>query len=83
MDARLSRLSVIVPTLNEAPGIGAALAALASLRSRGHQVIVADGGSSDGDTQPDDTGATGTLGDREHRTGEAKADENEENELPA
>jgi hypothetical protein len=22
------------------------------------------GGSSDGDTQPDDTGATGTLGDR-------------------
>jgi len=48
MDARLSRLSVIVPTFDEAPGIGAALAALASLRSRGHQVIVADGGSSDG-----------------------------------
>lgn len=42
-----------------------------------------DGGSSDGDTQPDETGATGTLGDREHRTGEAKAAENEENELPA
>ena len=48
MDARLSRLSVIVPTFDEAPGIGAALAALAPLRSRGHQVIVADGGSSDG-----------------------------------
>lgn len=48
MDARLSRLSVIVPTFDEAQGIGAALAALAPLRSRGHQVIVADGRSSDG-----------------------------------
>jgi rSAM/selenodomain-associated transferase 2 len=41
------RLSVIVPTLNEARGIGGALAALAPLRERGHEVIVADGGSSD------------------------------------
>jgi rSAM/selenodomain-associated transferase 2 len=49
MDARLSpqRLSVIVPTLNEAPRIGGALAALAPLRACGHEVIVADGGSSD------------------------------------
>ena len=46
MDARL-RLSVVVPTLNEAQGIGAALEALAPLRARGHEVIVADGGSSD------------------------------------
>lgn len=42
------RLSVIVPTLNEAPGIRAALEALAPLRQRGHELIVADGGSADG-----------------------------------
>ncbi|MGH8668595.1 MAG: glycosyltransferase, partial [Burkholderiales bacterium] len=45
MDAE--RLSVIVPALNEAPGIRAALEALAPLRARGHEVIVVDGGSSD------------------------------------
>jgi rSAM/selenodomain-associated transferase 2 len=42
------RLSVVVPALNEAPGIVAALEALAPLRRRGHQVIVVDGGSTDG-----------------------------------
>ncbi len=42
------RLSVVVPALNEAAGIRAALEALAPLRRRGHEVIVADGGSSDG-----------------------------------
>jgi rSAM/selenodomain-associated transferase 2 len=42
------RLSVVVPALNEAAGIGACLAALAPLRARGHEVIVADGGSADG-----------------------------------
>ena len=42
------RLSVVVPTLNEARGIRAALEALAPLRARGHEVIVADGGSADG-----------------------------------
>jgi len=50
MDARLA---VVVPTLNEAAGIVAALAALAPLRHRGHQVIVADGGSTDGSVAPD------------------------------
>lgn len=42
------RLSVIVPTLNEAAGIAATLEALAPLRERGHEVIVVDGGSRDG-----------------------------------
>ena len=42
------RLSVVVPTLNEARGIRACLEALAPLRGRGHEVIVADGGSTDG-----------------------------------
>ena len=37
-----------MPALNEATGIRAALEELAPLRSRGHQVIVADGGSDDG-----------------------------------
>lgn len=42
------RLSVIVPTLNEAALIGATLAALVPLRERGAEVIVVDGGSGDG-----------------------------------
>jgi glycosyltransferase involved in cell wall biosynthesis len=41
-------ISIVVPTLNEAACIGAALAALAPLRARGHEVIVVDGGSADG-----------------------------------
>lgn len=43
----MSRLSIIVPTLDEAAGIAACLAALQPLRARGAEVIVADGGSSD------------------------------------
>lgn len=42
------RLSVIVPVLNEAEGIAEALSALAPLRERDVEVIVVDGGSSDG-----------------------------------
>jgi rSAM/selenodomain-associated transferase 2 len=41
------RLSIVVPALNEAEGIEAHLAALATLRARGAEVIVADGGSTD------------------------------------
>ena len=41
------RLSIVVPALNEAAGIAAALQALAPLRARGHDVIVVDGSSSD------------------------------------
>ncbi|MGH8702571.1 MAG: TIGR04283 family arsenosugar biosynthesis glycosyltransferase [Burkholderiales bacterium] len=41
-------LSIIVPCLNEADGIAATLGALAPLRARGAEVIVADGGSNDG-----------------------------------
>jgi rSAM/selenodomain-associated transferase 2 len=43
----MTRISVIVPVLNEAQGISESLAALAPLRARGHEVIVVDGGSSD------------------------------------
>lgn len=42
------KLSVIVPCLDEAERIGACLAALAPLRAAGHEVIVVDGGSTDG-----------------------------------
>jgi rSAM/selenodomain-associated transferase 2 len=42
------RLSIIVPALNEARVVRAALEALASLRRRGHEVILVDGGSADG-----------------------------------
>jgi rSAM/selenodomain-associated transferase 2 len=41
------RLSIVVPTLNEAAGIVATLQALAPLRARGHELIVVDGGSTD------------------------------------
>lgn len=40
-------LSIIIPCLNEAEGIAAALAALRPLRERGAEIIVVDGGSSD------------------------------------
>ena len=43
-----TRLTIVVPVLNEAGGIGEALGALAPLRARGHEVIVVDGGSTDG-----------------------------------
>jgi rSAM/selenodomain-associated transferase 2 len=39
---------VIVPVLDEAPIVAAALGALAPLRRAGHEVIVVDGGSRDG-----------------------------------
>jgi rSAM/selenodomain-associated transferase 2 len=42
------RLSIILPTLDEAAGIAAALTPLQALRRAGHEVIVADGGSADG-----------------------------------
>jgi len=41
-------VSVIVPVLNEAAGVVATLQALAPLRQRGVEVLVMDGGSSDG-----------------------------------
>jgi rSAM/selenodomain-associated transferase 2 len=41
------RLAVVLPTLDEAPRIEATLQALQPLRTRGVQVIVADGGSRD------------------------------------
>lgn len=43
-------LSIIMPVLNEASGMAAALAALAPLINNGAQVIVADGGSTDATT---------------------------------
>ena len=42
------KLSIIIPALDEGERIRASLEALAPLRRRGHEVIVVDGGSSDG-----------------------------------
>jgi rSAM/selenodomain-associated transferase 2 len=42
------KLSVIVPALNEAENVAAALAALQPLRAQGHELILVDGGSADG-----------------------------------
>ena len=44
----MTKLSIVMPVLDEAAEIEAALAALAPYRARGVEVIVADGGSSDG-----------------------------------
>ena len=41
-------LSIVVPALNEAAGIVATLQALAPLRARGVELVLADGGSTDG-----------------------------------
>ena len=41
------RISITIPTLNEAANIGPALERLQPLRARGHEVIVVDGGSTD------------------------------------
>lgn len=41
------RLSIIVPTLDEAAGIGALLESLQLARRQGHELVVADGGSTD------------------------------------
>jgi rSAM/selenodomain-associated transferase 2 len=42
------KVSVIVPVLNEATAIAATLAPLQTARKKGHEVILVDGGSSDG-----------------------------------
>lgn len=47
----MSKLSIIVPVLNEGEGIAAALDALAVLRSLGTEVMVVDGGSRDATIQ--------------------------------
>jgi rSAM/selenodomain-associated transferase 2 len=44
----MRRLTIVIPVLNEATIIAGALQALVPLRARGAEVIVADGGSSDG-----------------------------------
>ena len=43
----MTRLTIVIPTLNEAAIIVPALRALAPLRARGAEIIVADGGSRD------------------------------------
>jgi rSAM/selenodomain-associated transferase 2 len=48
MPGTMGRLTIVVPVLNEAAIIVAALRALAPLRARGAEIIVADGGSRDG-----------------------------------
>ncbi len=42
------QISFIIPTLNEETIVGATLQTLQSSRERGHEVIIADGGSNDG-----------------------------------
>jgi rSAM/selenodomain-associated transferase 2 len=47
----MSKLSIIMPALDEGDGIAAALDALANLRALGTEVIVVDGGSRDATVQ--------------------------------
>ena len=56
------RLSVVMPALNEAQGITAALTALAPLVLRGAQIIVADGGSSDNTVALAQAGGAAVIG---------------------
>lgn len=41
------RIAIVIPTLNEAAGIGAALTALQPLRAAGVTIVITDGGSTD------------------------------------
>ncbi|WP_127999519.1 TIGR04283 family arsenosugar biosynthesis glycosyltransferase [Piscinibacter defluvii] len=43
----MTRLAIVMPVLDEAAGIVATLQALAPLRARGVEIVVADGGSAD------------------------------------
>ncbi len=43
----MDSVSIVIPTFNEADNIVATLRPLQSLRQQGHEIIVADGGSSD------------------------------------
>lgn len=45
------RLSVIIPTLNEAENLQHTLAPLQAMRRRGHEIILVDGGSTDATLQ--------------------------------
>ena len=56
-----SRISVIVPALNESAQIGATLSALQELRQSGHEVLLVDGGSDDGTVEA----AAGLVDSRE------------------
>ncbi len=51
MPGAMGRLTIVLPVLNEAAIIVAALTALAPLRARGAEIVVADGGSRDGTAQ--------------------------------
>lgn len=55
------KLVIVMPVLNEAATLSAALAALAELRARGVVVIVVDGGSSDGTATVAQSGADAVL----------------------
>jgi rSAM/selenodomain-associated transferase 2 len=67
------RISIVVPALDEAAGIGAALAGLAPLRRRGHEVIVVDGGSGDGTPERARAGADRVISAPRGRAGQMNA----------
>jgi len=48
---KLLKLSIIIPSLNEAENIVATLEPLQCLRKRGHEIILCDGGSTDNTTE--------------------------------
>jgi rSAM/selenodomain-associated transferase 2 len=48
VDARVTRLSIVIPALNEAENIERVLMGFVAAQARGVEIIVADGGSSDG-----------------------------------
>lgn len=62
------RLSVVIPALNEAETIVSTLRRLQVLRARGHEVIVVDGGSTDGTCA-----LAAPLADKVIRTGPGRA----------
>jgi len=70
---RERRVSIVIPTLNEAAGIVSHLAALAPLREGGAEILVSDGGSDDRTADLARAGADQVLSGRPGRAAQMNA----------
>ena len=59
---RYATLSIVMPTLDEFDALGGGRADLVALRDQGHEIIVVDGGSTDGTTTAARSFATRVVG---------------------
>lgn len=72
-DMRIDKLSIIIPVLDDADALRLALQSLRSLRAKGHEVIVVDGGSSDDSRRVAEADADKVLTASPSRAGQMNA----------